>query len=170
MKHILKTSLAAALLIVAGCTGDDEANAAPADDSSSDSSSSDDSSSDSSSETTNDAVADASTPALFMGNATCPNSGMAVDEELFVESDGQKAYFCGAKCQAEAAKDPAAAILAAYPAATPLGNATCPISGDPVEDGESITWQGQEVGLCCGMCVKGFKKDPTASIAKALAE
>ncbi|MEE8469274.1 MAG: hypothetical protein V3T22_12510 [Planctomycetota bacterium] len=160
MKHLLKTSLAAALLVVAGCTGDDEANAAPADDSSSEASS----------ETTNDAVADASTPALFLGNANCANTGKAVDQEFFVEHEGQKAYFCGAGCQEKASGDPAAAIVAAYPEATPLGNANCPISGDPVEDGESITWQGQEVGLCCPMCVKGFEKDPDASIAKALAE
>lgn len=168
MKHILKTSLAAALLIVAGCTGDKEADAATNDDTSSETT--DDSSSDASDETTKDAVADATTPAMFMGNATCPNSGMAVDQELFVEHEGQKAYFCGAKCQKEATADPAAALVAAYPTATPVGNTTCPISGNPVEDGNAITWQGQEVGMCCPKCAPKFQKDPAKHVAALLAE
>ena len=160
MKHILKTSLAAALLIVAGCTGDDEANAAPADDSTSETSS----------ETTNDTVADANAPALFMGNANCPASGNPIDAEFFVEHEGQKAYYCCGDCQTEAAGDPAAAMAAAYPAATTVGNKTCPISGDAVADGNAVTWQGQEIGLCCGMCEKAFKEDPAKSVAAALAE
>jgi len=160
MKHILKTSLAAALLIVAGCTGDDEANAAPADDSSSEAAD----------ETTNDAVADASTPALFMGNDNCPASGNPIDAEFFVEHEGQKSYYCCGDCQTDAAADPAAAIAAAYPSATPVGNKACPISGDPVEDGNAVSWQGQEIGLCCGMCKKAFEEDPAKSVAAAIGE
>ena len=165
MKYILKSSLAAALLIVAGCTGDDKADAAPSEDTSSE-----DSSSEAPSETTNDAVADATTPALFLGNATCANTGKAVDAAFFVEHEGQKAYFCGAGCQKKATDDPGAAVVAAYPEATPVGNAICPISKKPVEEGNSVTWQGQEVGLCCPKCAPGFLKDPANKVAAALAE
>ena len=93
-----------------------------------------------------------------------------MDEEVFVEYEGQKAYFCGAGCQMKATDDPAAAIAAAYPEATSLGNATCPITGEPVEEGNSVTWQGQEVGLCCPKCAPEFLKDPANKVAAALAE
>ena len=96
----------------------------------------------------------------FLGNPTCSVSGHEVDQDEFVEHDGQRAYFCCAKCTAAAQADPAAAIAAAYPQATLVGNVACPVSGKPVKGSKTGTWQGHTVGICCGHCVAEFASDP----------
>ena len=77
----------------------------------------------------------------------------------------------GAQDKAEKAEkaDPAvdeAAIIAVQLPSYPL--TTCPISGKEIEgaeDAKDIVHEGRLVRLCCGMCKKGFAKDPAKYIA-----
>jgi YHS domain-containing protein len=60
-----------------------------------------------------------------------------------------------------------AAVVAQQLPSYPL--VKCPISDEPLDAmGEplSITHEGRLVRLCCKGCLKGFKKDPAAAIAK----
>jgi hypothetical protein len=48
-------------------------------------------------------------------------------------------------------------------------NANCPIMGNEVEaDGGSTTWDGKEVGFCCGKCVGKFEAMDDAQKQAAL--
>lgn len=105
--------------------------------------------------------------AAFLGNANCPVSGNAVKQDVFVEADGQKAYFCCGDCKAKHVDDPKAALAAAYPEAKPLGNDTCPVSGEAADGSKTVSWQGHEIAVCCGNCVGEFPNDAAAYAAKA---
>lgn len=153
MDYPLRTALAACLVALAAC-GDKSSQAA----------------SDPDQPTTTDALADAGAPAMFLGNDTCPTTGKDVDQDEFLEVDGQRVYFCCPKCKAKAEADPAATLAKAYPVATPVGNTTCPVSDEPVEEGNSVTWQGHQISTCCPKCEKAFAKDAQAFTAQALAE
>ena len=46
-----------------------------------------------------------------------------------------------------------------------VGNKTCPVTGNPVNDGKmgelvKYEYKGKIYNLCCKMCLKDFKKDP----------
>ena len=113
------------------------------------------------------AVVEAKT--VFMGNPTCAIGGHPVKTEIYVEHEGQRAYFCCAKCVATAEKDPAAAVAAAYLAPTAVGNTTCPVSGKPASTENLVTWQGYTVAVCCGQCEKSYASDASGYTQKAMA-
>ena len=51
------------------------------------------------------------------------------------------------------------------PPAPPEGapvNATCPITGKPVQAGVTFVHQGKTIGFCCGDCLAKFKASPDA--------
>lgn len=111
----------------------------------------------------------AETAEAFMGNSTCAISGHPIKTGNYVEHEGQRAYFCCSKCLATAEKDPAAAVVAAYPTLTAVGNTTCPISGRPVGAENLVTWQGKTVGVCCQGCEKNYASDASGYTRKAMA-
>lgn len=43
-----------------------------------------------------------------------------------------------------------------------VGNKTCPVSGERLEEGSSVTYEykGKVYNFCCQRCVEEFKKDP----------
>ena len=49
---------------------------------------------------------------------------------------------------------------------TNVGNATCPVSGDPVSGKNFVVHKGKRYGLCCPACKKPFLKNPEQYIAK----
>lgn len=110
----------------------------------------------------------AAAPAAFLGNAKCPVSGNDVNQEVFVEADGQRAYFCCGNCKAKHEADPAAAMAVAYPSSKALGNTTCPVSGESADGSKTVTWQGHEIAVCCGNCAGEFPNDAAAYAAKAV--
>lgn len=105
--------------------------------------------------------------AAFLGNAKCPVSGNDVKQDVFVEADGEKAYFCCGDCKAKHEADPKAALAAAYPEAKPLGNTTCPVSGEEADGSKTVSWQGHAIAVCCGNCVGEFPNDAAAYATKA---
>jgi YHS domain-containing protein len=39
-------------------------------------------------------------------------------------------------------------------------NTVCPVTGDKVTKGKTVTYEGKVYGFCCADCVKAFNKDP----------
>ena len=60
-----------------------------------------------------------------------------------------------------------AALAAAYPEAKPLGNDTCPVSGEAADGSKTVSWQGHEIAVCCGNSVGEFPNDAADYAAKA---
>jgi YHS domain-containing protein len=106
----------------------------------------------------------------FFGNATCPMSGKPINKTKYVESDGQRAYYCCGNCQGKAKADAKAAVAAAYKDAKAANNKKCPVSGHDIDakKAKEMTWQGQKVMLCCGDCVAAFNKDPMLYVTMAV--
>jgi YHS domain-containing protein len=48
--------------------------------------------------------------------------------------------------------------------------ATCPVSGQPAKEANSVDYMGKKVYFCCMNCPKKFKADPAAFAAKANAQ
>lgn len=106
----------------------------------------------------------------FFGNETCPITGKKVNASKFVESEGQRAYYCCNNCLTKAKADPKAAVAAAYKEPKAVANETCPISGEPIAKDKAtlVTWQGRMVALCCKDCEEGFAKSPFLNTCKAV--
>lgn len=49
-----------------------------------------------------------------------------------------------------------------------VGNKTCPVSGEKIEEGSAVTYEykGKVYSFCCEVCVEEFKKDPDRYIEK----
>lgn len=49
-----------------------------------------------------------------------------------------------------------------------VGNKTCPVSGEKIEEGSAVTYEykGKVYSFCCEGCVEEFKKDPERYIQK----
>jgi len=67
------------------------------------------------------------------------------------------------KAAADKPADEAAVIAAQLPS-YPL--TTCVVSGEELEDGKDVVYEGRLVRLCCGKCKKSFAEDPAKYIAK----
>lgn len=110
-------------------------------------------------------------PVAFLGNAECPMSGKDVDRAVYLEHGGERVYFCCSKCSGKGEAEAEKWIAAAYPETTAIENTTCPVSGEPIEDGAAtVKWQGHELSLCCPACQKSFAADPAGTAARALAD
>ena len=96
---------------------------------------------------------------VFMGNTSCPISGFDSDPAKYAEEAGQRVYFCCSNCLTKGQAETAKYIAAAYSEPTPVGNTTCPVSGNEVSD-SAAQWQGHAVALCCSNCDTAFAKDP----------
>lgn len=57
------------------------------------------------------------------------------------------------------------------PAAMGMLNTTCPMSGEPVSpDAQTVTYDGNTIGLCCNACVKPWAKKTDGEKAAYVAE
>lgn len=59
-------------------------------------------------------------------------------------------------------------ILATETGKVIVGNKTCPVSGEKIEEGSVVTYEykGKVYSFCCEGCVEEFKKDPERYIEK----
>lgn len=62
----------------------------------------------------------------------------------------------------------AGSLFAAEQEAVIVGNKTCPVSGEKIEEGSVVTYEyrGKVYSFCCQGCVEEFKKDPDRYIEK----
>ena len=45
-------------------------------------------------------------------------------------------------------------------------NEKCPVSGQPVDKAQTVSFEGKTVGFCCGKCKAAFEKEPAKFAAK----
>ena len=102
----------------------------------------------------------------------CPVSGTPIDRSVHVDYQGQRIYFCCAKCPAEFRKDPEKYLAAFEREGVQLENiqTACPVSGEKLGEDDmgkpvSIRYKGRTVQFCCKMCVKKFEADPAKYLA-----
>ena len=85
----------------------------------------------------------------------CPLSGEPVNPKISFEYNGQKVYFCCARCRARFAKNPekyAGKLANCYCYQT-----RCPVSGEKIDPGSFTDLPtGQRVYFCCDDCKKPF--------------
>lgn len=84
---------------------------------------------------------------LQYGNEKCPLMPKTAKPHFFVESSKGRVFFCCKNCVAKAKRDPDAAYANAYPETKKLNNTTDPVSGKPVKEGVTVTYQGYEINL-----------------------
>jgi YHS domain-containing protein len=105
--------------------------------------------------------------AVEAGNTTCPESGEAVDPEVFTVWQGHKVHLCCAKCEAGFLEAPERKLtLALHPGLVELGNTHCLVMKDEAVDPSSFFIYGDKlIGSCCADCAGKFAKDPEKYLA-----
>ncbi|MEP0845323.1 MAG: hypothetical protein HRF50_00720 [Phycisphaerae bacterium] len=99
---------------------------------------------------------------------TCPVGGEPVSKDAFVETDGQKVYFCCDKCKPKYTAEPAK--YAAKLDAAWCYQTKCPVSGMAISaDAFEDLATGQRIYFCCKDCPAKFTADP-AKFADKLAQ
>ena len=103
----------------------------------------------------------------------CPVTGEPVSKAAHLDFQGQRIYFCSAKCAAEFRNDPERYFARFEKDGIVLENVqtTCPVSGEKLGEGDmgepvSIQYKGRTVQFCCRMCVKKFHADPARYLAQ----
>jgi YHS domain-containing protein len=111
--------------------------------------------------------------------STCPVSKEGLDamgKPMDIVHEGRLVRLCCKSCVKEFKKDPSAtlkaidsAVVEAQGPTYPLK--TCPVSGEELGSPEmgaplDVVHGTRLVRLCCKGCVKGFQKDPAATLAK----
>ena len=99
----------------------------------------------------------------------CPVSRDPVDQEVFVESTGEKVYFCCKGCinkyQANPAKY-ASALANSYTYQT-----KCPVMGEDIDpQAFSTAGKGKRFYFCCKGCDKKFFRDPERYLPNLVAQ
>jgi YHS domain-containing protein len=103
---------------------------------------------------------------------TCPTTGRPIDKTKFVETQGQKVYFCCNDCVAKFKKDPepAFAKLAKDGVVPESVQKIDPVCGmKSFDKNVKADWNGRRVYFCSDYCKKSFEKEP-AKYLKALDE
>jgi len=89
----------------------------------------------------------------------CPVTKESVDQDVFVESNGEKIYFCCKDCVKKYQKTPAqyaSALANSYTYQT-----KCPVMGEEIDPTAfTTTANGMNIYFCCNGCDKKFLKDP----------
>ncbi len=90
---------------------------------------------------------------------TCPVSGEAIDQKVFVESNGKKVYFCCEGCAGKYQSNPvkyAGALAGSYSYQT-----ICPVMGGKINPQVSTTLStGETIYYCCPGCDKPLRDNP----------
>lgn len=104
-------------------------------------------------------------------NAKCPVSGQPVKAEFVSTHAEQVIGFCCGNCKAKFDANPAEFVSkipefkAPQAQAKPI-NAKCPLSGGDVNVAQTVTYEGQVIGFCCGNCKAKFEANPAEHIGK----
>ena len=100
---------------------------------------------------------------------TCPVSRETVDPKVFVESNGQRVYFCCSGCTGKYQGNPdkyRSALANSYTYQT-----KCPVMDEEINPKVlTTTANGQNVYFCCKGCDKKFVNDPSKYAAHLVAQ
>ena len=94
-------------------------------------------------------------------NKLCPVSGGPVSEKYRTEYQGQYVYVCCEGCLNEFNKNPESFVakMSKEEREAIKVNETCPVSGEPIDKGKSVEFEGRKVYFCCDHCMDKYKKD-----------
>lgn len=94
-------------------------------------------------------------------NKLCPVSGGPVVEKYRTEYKGQYVYLCCEGCVNEFNKSPETFVakMSKEEQDAIKANATCPISGEPVDQKKFVEFEGRKVYFCCEGCMGKYKSD-----------
>jgi hypothetical protein len=101
----------------------------------------------------------------------CPVSNEALDADRshFVDFEGQRIFVCCKKCVKKAADAPEQmlATLAKQGMAPQSINTTCPVSGELLDDRETLVWVGNKsFAVCCKKCARKAASTPAVYLDK----
>ncbi|MFQ5589631.1 MAG: YHS domain-containing protein [Phycisphaerae bacterium] len=100
---------------------------------------------------------------------TCPVSKEPVDQEVFLERNGQKVYFCCKGCINKYQADPAkyaSALANSYTHQT-----KCPVTGEDIDPQAFTTVaSGMSIYFCCQGCEKKLFTDPQKHAPRLVAQ
>lgn len=136
---------------------------------------------------TDKAAATTTTKTKALNNTICPVSDerIAADGGKKVVHNGYEVSLCCGGCVKKFKKNPDAylgEVLKAKKAksstdealntkVTPVNNANCPVSGQPVgsmQKGSNVVYKGYQVGLCCDGCIERFNQNADAYLQELL--
>ena len=100
---------------------------------------------------------------------TCPVTREPVDQKVFVESAGEKVFFCCKGCVKKYQADPkqyASALANGYTYQT-----KCPVMGEEIDPKSFVTAaNGMNLYFCCKGCDKKFFDDPSKYASNLVAQ
>lgn len=100
---------------------------------------------------------------------TCPVSKEPVDQDVFVDSNGKKVYFCCKGCVNKYQREPnkyTAVLANSYTYQT-----KCPVMDEEIDPKAfTTTAKGMNIYFCCKGCDKKFFKDPFKYAPKLVAQ
>lgn len=98
---------------------------------------------------------------------TCPVSGKPIKQDVFIEYEGQKIYFCCPGCPARFKESPTTYLPAVYKQVYPQEvQLKCPVMGGPLDGKTFADYQGRRIGFCCDGCPQEFKANPAKYLPK----
>ena len=99
----------------------------------------------------------------------CPVMGGVIDSTIYTDIQGQRVYHCCPMCSKKLKADPDKYFKKAAADGVLFENiqATCPVSGEELEDSAIFTdFEGRRIFFCCNKCEKSFKADPQKYLKK----
>lgn len=100
-------------------------------------------------------------------NATCPIMGKPASTRLFAETEKGRIYICCKSCVKDILADVDTAYRTAYPTDQKVGNKTCPITGDEInEQSPTIVIQGFEISVHSSDCIAKVRENSQIVLAK----
>jgi YHS domain-containing protein len=102
------------------------------------------------------------TPKKQHPQEVCPVMGDKINKKIFVDTQGQRVYFCCAKCPPKFKAEPDTYFKKAAADGVLFENIqkVCPISGEGIDKKVYSDYEGRRVFFCCRKCRSIFAADP----------
>ena len=100
----------------------------------------------------------------------CPIKGKAIDDDDYVDFQGQRVYLCCQGCKKKFKADPEAQFSKMKERGEVADSiqTVCPVSGDALKNHNVfVELAGRKIYFCCKDCIEDFNKDPAKAL-KAL--
>lgn len=102
---------------------------------------------------------------------TCPIMGGAIDQQHYVDKNGQRIFVCCPPCKAKVEADFESAVEKLAAKGQGPAQARCPIMQrmSVTPRSRHVDHEGQRIFVCCGSCARAVRANPEAAL-KTLAE
>ncbi len=93
----------------------------------------------------------------------CPITGNPIKQDVSIDYQGQRIYFCCAGCDKTFLENPEGhlAEMAEQGVIVESLQTVCPVSGEELKNKDTyVDYKGRRIYFCCPGCDKDFAKDP----------